>query len=219
VGNRSTDAVPNHGSVFFIKPRNIPFAVTARHVYEGYVKRLEQNSGVKCQINSLRFDPTQRLVGYGRDCDIATFWLTPTEFEGLDRLAIPWPPLILMEGQLVLYAGLPAVAKKSPEPGYVDFGVYTSLAVVDSLSDRDISSVTPPPDQLIGILGKGLPPQGYDLAGMSGGPMIILVESHAGIVSWWLAGIIYECHPTFEIVKGARADAIHEDGTVLCEAQ
>jgi hypothetical protein len=94
--------------------------------------------------------------------------------------------------------------------------LYTSLAIVDSVSERDISLVTPPPDQLLDILGKGLPLPGYDLAGMSGGPMAILVETRAGIVKWQLAGIIYECHPTFEILKAARADSIHDDGTVDC---
>jgi hypothetical protein len=67
-GNIATDALPHHGSVFFIRPGDIPLAVTARHVYEGYARHVAEDSAVRCQINGLRFNPTQRLVGFGRDC-------------------------------------------------------------------------------------------------------------------------------------------------------
>jgi hypothetical protein len=59
------------------------------------------------------------------------------------------------------------------------------------------------------------PPSGYDLGGMSGGPVVILLLNE-GILAWQLSGVIYECHPAFEIVKAARADRIRRDGTVDC---
>jgi len=150
----------------------------------------------------------------GRDCDLATFELTQAELRELDRITVPWPPVIPAVGQVVLLAGVSGATKKSPAPGYIDLGYYTAFACVDSVSDRYISSVIPPSDGLLDVLGKGLPPDGYDLGGTSGGPVATLHEGR--IVSWQLSGAICECHPTFNIVKAARADMIKADGAIDC---
>jgi hypothetical protein len=62
--------------------------------------------------------------------------------------------------------------------------------------------------------GLELPPVGYNLAGMSGGPMLSLVNGEA-VVGWRLAGVISECsRELVEIVVAARADFIRADGTI-----
>jgi len=64
-------------------------------------------------------------------------------------------------------------------------------------------------------LGLDLPAPGYDLAGMSGGPMLALVQGEA-VIGWRLAGVIYSCSREIgEIVVAARADFIGADGQVL----
>jgi hypothetical protein len=214
-GDLSNDVAPSHGSMSFADTGEALLGITARHVYEAYVESAARNASITCQINNVRFNPVERLISVGADCDIATFAMRPSELEKIERITIPWPPVIPKVGQLVLFAGLPAAARKSPQPGHVDLGYYIRFADVDSVSDRDISSKKPPNDQLLDILGKGLPPSGYDLGGMSGGPLAVVIENDS-ILSWRLSGIIYECHPTFEIVKAARADVIRPDGTVDC---
>jgi len=72
------------------------------------------------------------------------------------------------------------------------------------------------------VLGNGLPPEDYDFRGMSGGPMLTVVE-HNGIRSWRLAGILYRGpNPVdedgvpaiagLEIMTARRADFILPDG-------
>jgi hypothetical protein len=64
-------------------------------------------------------------------------------------------------------------------------------------------------------LGLDLPAPGYDLAGMSGGPMLALVQGEA-VIGWRLAGVIYSCSREIgEIVVAARAEFIGADGQVL----
>jgi len=216
----SSETVPAHGSMFFADTGIEAFilAITARHVYEAYTERSGVNPNLKCQINDLPFSPHARRISLGRDADLATFWLTRAELQILERITIPWPPLIPQVGQDVLLAGMPGIAKTylAPrtysEPHQVAFGVYTRLATVNSVNDRDISMVKPPNEFLLDIAEKGLPPPGYDMGGMSGGPVAIIQD--AEIVSWAISGVIYECNSTCEIVKAARADVIEPNGRI-----
>ena len=79
---------------------------------------------------------------------------------------------------------------------------------------------------LIGVLGNGVPPERYDFGGLSGGPMLAIME-HRGLRSWVLAGVIYQgpnpsTDPTeaidgMEIIKARRAHFILPDGTLDIE--
>jgi hypothetical protein len=212
-GDRSRDVVPSNGSVFFVDTGKALIAITARHVYEAYCQCAEQNSRVTCQIDSMRFNPRERLISLGSGCDLATFDLKAAELTKLGKTTVPWPPVIPDRERIVLFAGVPGATKKSPAPGYVDLGFYTAFAKVDSVNDRDISSVIPSNEMLVDVLGKGLPPPGYDLGGLSGGPVAVLLES-VGILHWALSGVIYECGSSFQILKAARADSISADGAI-----
>ena len=66
----------NNGSMFFLYTGQALFAVTARHVFEGYMKRAKDQP-VLCQIDGMPFDPEKRLISAGSDgVDIATFSIT-----------------------------------------------------------------------------------------------------------------------------------------------
>src|SRR5271154_292366 len=77
--------VLHNGSMFFLDTKKALFGVTARHVYEGYLRAREQGP-MTCQIGNLVFDPTERLIDLGRDVDIATFRVTEQEIAELGRL-------------------------------------------------------------------------------------------------------------------------------------
>ncbi len=53
----------------------------------------------------------------------------------------------------------------------------------------------------------------YDLQGLSGAPLLALVE-HNGMSSWRLSGVIYTAHTDWRIMFAARADFIRSDGQV-----
>jgi hypothetical protein len=73
---------------------------------------------------------------------------------------------------------------------------------------------------LIPLLGSGIPPENFDFRGMSGGPMLGVVEST--LRSWALVGVIYqgpntsldpnEAIPGLEIIRARRAHFILPDG-------
>jgi hypothetical protein len=115
--------------------------------------------------------------------------------------------------KIVLIAGFPSVGKRFTESGILNFGLYHACTSIDSVNDRDISMVREADDEVADLVGKGLPPRGFDVRGMSGGPVIAVLEN-VGIVSWALAGAIYECSTYFEIIKAVRADLIDENGIV-----
>jgi hypothetical protein len=148
------------------------------------------------------------------DTAVATFDILPSELTRLERSTVPWPPSIPLVNKSVLIAGFPGAGKTFTESGALNFGLYHSLTSVDSVSDRDISMIRPPDVEMTDIAGKGMPPRGFDMSGMSGGPVISVLETGAGLVSWALAGAIYECGTNFEITKAVRADLIGEDGII-----
>jgi hypothetical protein len=49
-------------------------------------------------------------------------------------------------------------------------------------------------DYLFDIMGKGLPPEDFDFGGISGGPMLTVVEN-CGLRLWRLAGCIFQSIP------------------------
>ena len=209
-----TRGVPSNGSIFFVDTGKSLVAVTARHVYEASCETALQDPRVVCQIDNLRFDPRQRVIALGRDCDMATFAFRKDDLAEIGKTTVPWPPVVPVEGAIVLFAGLPGETKKSPEPGHVEGGYLTGLARVDSINDRDISCVIPPNELLLDVIGKGLPPPDYDLGGMSGGPVAVVSDTDSSILSWSIAGVIYECGGSFRIIKAVRADRIGDDGVI-----
>jgi hypothetical protein len=74
--------------------------------------------------------------------------------------------------------------------------------------------VTPPNDEMIDLIGKGLPPRNIDVGGMSGGPVITPFREVSGELTYSLSGVIYECQPNLEIIKAARAAKIDDHGLV-----
>jgi hypothetical protein len=161
----------------------------------------------------LEVDLRDRLISRGSHCDLATFVILPSELDQLDRRATPWPPAIPPVNKSVLIAGFPGVGKRRSESGGLTFGLVKALTTVDSVSDRDLSMLRPPDDEVTDVEGKGLPPRNFDFSGMSGGPVVTVLE-RLGIVSFALAGVIYECSVDFEVIKAVRADLIAEDGSI-----
>ena len=92
--------------------------------------------------------------------------------------------------------------------------------MADVVGRKDITTVFDR-SRWIDAMGLGLPPERYDFGGISGGPMLSVIERN-GIRSWALAGVIYEgpnpstenghSIPGFETIKARRAHFIGADG-------
>ena len=207
----------NNGSMFFLDTGVTLLAVTARHVYESYLERRRDIPGPElvCQIDGMHFDPVSRLIAAGTDIDITTFHITAEELRCLRRITTRWPPVIPEVGNGVLVCGLPGETRLTPRPGLLDIGYSTALMRVDSVTDRTISMMMQPNEEMIDILGIGLPPPSRDIGGMSGGPVAAVVTSTSGIFSWAISGVIYEGHQSFDIIQAMRADLIRPDGSLI----
>jgi hypothetical protein len=198
--------------MFFIDTGAKLLGITARHVYEAYIKALEVDPRTTCQVLNAAFDLKDHLSGKGSTVDIAAFEIDRSQFDAIGRITVPWPPEVPDVGDAIVVAGFPGAAR-SVAPIRVTYGVYAAIAVARSVSDRDVSYNKPiSEDLLVDIFGTGLPPQGYDLGGMSGGPVVRLRDG--GVLSWALCGVIYECHSGFEILKAAHANCIQPDGSI-----
>jgi hypothetical protein len=199
-----------NGSMFFIDTGAGVFGVTAKHVYDEYLSAAAEKY-VLCKVDGMRFDPIERLVSAGVMCDVVTFKISNEELRTLDRLTTPWPPVVPEVGQAVLLAGFPGCEKSFSGSNSIDLRMYAAKWIVDSVSERDISIVRPPDSEVLDIHGKGFPEHQYDFGGMSGGPVVIVIDG-GHIFSWALSGVIYELQQSLEIFKAVRADVISEDG-------
>jgi hypothetical protein len=74
--------------------------VTARHVYDGYVKRKRASSQISAKLGGFTFDLEDRLIarGQGARVDIATFHIDVSELPliGFQPIKDAWPPLARM---------------------------------------------------------------------------------------------------------------------------
>jgi hypothetical protein len=158
--------------------------------------------------------PKERLIGTGTDIDIATFHITPGELAELGNITVPWPPKVPAVGTGVFVCGLPGFARDMPASRIVAFKHFTALMCVDSVSERAISMVRQPNEEMMDLLGKGLPPPNMDIGGMSGGPIAAHMNTPTGLTCWFLSAVVSEGHQAYDIIHGARADWINDDGTI-----
>jgi hypothetical protein len=101
-----------------------------------------------------------------------------------------WPPGPPQQDRGVYYSGFPGTETIWLSPREISFGAAPGGGVASSVSETDVSTLIER-ENLIAVLGGGTPPENFDFGGMSGGPMLTVIET--GVIrSWSLAGVIYE---------------------------
>lgn len=211
--------VCNNGSIFFLCIGGVLLGVTAAHVYQGYLDaRKKSPRQIVCRIGNLEFDPESRLRGLRDGIDIATFALTWDELKVIGKQAISvdpsdWPPPHPFSGQTAFLLGFPGKSRLWMNPRAISFGLCIGMQPVGTASDR---SITCPfeRDCWVDTMGRGLLPQGVDLGGISGGPLLLPMEAD-GSWSMSVGGVIYEAPSLgFETVVSLPAHFIAVDGTI-----
>jgi hypothetical protein len=195
------------------------FIATAAHVYEEYLEDKQKHRDLVCQLGDLSFNLEDRLIDYrgSKVLDIATFKISEKELNALNKNVLvgsnsSWPPRRVMKDEGVFFAGFPGLERTEPGVQECNFGLYASLTPVSSVSERHIGCAFER-DEMIDILGLGIPNEGYDLGGVSGCPVLVLEESKAGIFSWFLGGVVYSASTELgEIVFAHHADYLLPDG-------
>ncbi len=223
-GPHRNDADPNgrvrNATLFVVDAGMGPFAVTANHVYEGYVEAKAKHPGTRCRVLAkpdgrrrapLAFDPEARLIARLHNPDIATFGITIREVSRLGIAVVTnWPPLVPERGQVVAFAGFPGRARRRIGRRDLHFEVTPGLALATSVNDRHISCQSGQ-DHRQNADGFRLPPRHYDTGGMSGGPLFTVGEVGAPS-SWRLGGVISQGSPALGILRASLAECLLPDG-------
>jgi hypothetical protein len=209
----------NNGSAFFLDFGGRLLLVTAAHVYHGYISAKRKAGRILCHIGNAEFDPERHLVGLGQNIDIATFDFTYDELGNVGKqpllVADPssWPPPHPFSGQVAFVAGFPAASRLWLTSRSVSFGLYASSPRINSASDRQITCPFER-EYWIDATGCGLPPRGFDLGGISGGPLLIPMDAD-GVWNFYLGGVISEAPSRdYETVISVPAHFIAWDGTI-----
>lgn len=208
--------IDNNGSAFFLNLGTGTFFVTAAHVYEGYLEAKSKNPNLRCVLGSVEIDLKARCKGYlgSEILDIATFHIEPNELQQTKKHVCYGVSKRVVAGSEVLIGGFPGLEREKVNAQEYSFGLYTALTPVHSSSDRHFGCVLNRANW-IDTLGQGLPDVGYDMGGMSGGPAFLFQESTEGVITWDLAGVIYNSSTEIgEVLFCNHAQFISTDGSI-----
>ena len=213
-----------NGSIFFVDCGEGCIGVTAAHVIDGYRQDLAAHPTLTCQIGrDLIVDINERLIDIDQQIDIATVRISSREVAQLGKIVYRgtgknWPPPPPTRDRGVILAGFPGRERFFPTRNAIVFGLFSLGGIATSISDRDICYQIER-SELIDVLGRGLMPKNFDMGGISGGPMLTIVEQ-GGLRLTRLAGAVYSGPDVrslnkiegFEVVRARRADFLLPDG-------
>jgi len=215
-----------NGSAFFLDAGEGPFGVTAAHVIEDYKKCRKKGQVEEVKLSNIPFDieNKNRIIAIDNNIDLATFEITSEEIQSIGTIVITgsnrsWPPTPPQQDRGIFLAGFPSIETTSHSVPDFGFGAHSINGTANSISEKDIS-IQIKREELIDILGYGLPKKNYNFGGMSGGPVLALIDGT--IQSWVFAGVVYEGpNPSpdrdnsisdFEIIRARRAHFILPNG-------
>jgi hypothetical protein len=223
---RQTDSgiAVRNGSIFFIDCGEGCIGVTAAHVVDGYRQDVAKHSAMTCQIgHDLVIDLDERLIDIDHKIDIATIRISADEVARLGKIVYrgvgnAWPPDPPAKDRGIIFAGFPGRERFFSTPNAIVFGLFSLGGIATSISDRDICYQIER-TELIDVLGKGLMAENFDMGGISGGPMLTIVEQR-GLRLTRLAGVVYSGPDVsslnkiegFEVVRARRADFLLPNG-------
>ena len=227
--NSSGERIKN-GSAFFLNTGEVLFAVTACHVVEECFADSKLPSFVQVMIGGRRGTALpmhlgDRLIDAHRDIDIATFRVTAEELEKCGHTALTgfqraWPPRVPEIESGVTYSGFPGRARTVPALRNVGFGIFAAATNLTSVNEHSLSMLIER-EKLVQVHGDGIFSEDYDFGGISGGPIIAIVQTTT-IRSWIPAGVIIhgpnqtgdasQSIQGFEMIKARPVQYILPDG-------
>ena len=202
-------------SCFFVKSSEKTFGVTAKHVMQALKSAQESDRSTIRQIGNTIVDLAGRQIAEGIRVDIATFEMSESEIERLEKTPITlWPPdPPNNDDKGVLISGYPAKSLSPMSEREAVFGIYTASAVAQRITDWQITIQV----EWNHVQGRpelgGLPPRNFDTGGMSGGP-VLSIRDRRGFQSFPLAGVISEGRIETDTFIAERADAILANGLI-----
>jgi hypothetical protein len=224
-----------NGSLFFLDAGQGAFAVTAAHVVTECLRDSKSPTFVQCMIGrhgkpAHPFHLGDRIIDAHAEIDIATLRFTPAEMQTIGRTVLTgsqgqWPPRLAEVDGGVTYCGYPGKGRRWLAKRELSFGVVSMGGIVTNAHDTCIS-IQIERGNLMQVLGDEPMPENFDFGGMSGGPVLAIVQSHT-LRSWKPAGVIFQGpNPTgdasqsiagLEIIRARPVHFIKADGTLDVE--
>ena len=175
-----------NGSAFFLDAGAGPFGVTANHVIDGWRQDRAHGNVVALQLGldlQLDLEGEHAIIAAHQGLDVATFRITANEIKRIGKQILTgyqksWPPSPPEQGRGIYYSGFPATETIWLSPRAISFGAAPGGGVASSVSETDISMLIEQ-QSLIAVMGGGSPPENYNFGGMSGGPVLTVVETSA----------------------------------------
>jgi hypothetical protein len=171
------------------------------------------------QIENIPFDPAAKLRGYNRDLDIATFQFSYDDLIKMGKQAIsgsPWPPPEhIPEGLAVWFGGFPGINRLWIGSNKMSLGISMGHVPITTVTLRQITCRFDR-EQFVSAENHRTAPPGFDMGGMSGGPLLLPYGNEVGEWYYWLGGVISEARSgtDFETVVAVRAHFINPDGSI-----
>ena len=219
------------GSAFLIDTGVRTFGVTAAHVVTEYLQDTKSPQFAFCLLGSklgpaVRIPLGDRIIDANAEIDIATFELTEEEIAKTGLTVLQgfyhpkWPPPVPEVDRGVTYCGFPGNGRRWLSPKEISFGIVSMAGIATSSHERALS-VLIERDHLVQVHGDEPMPDNYDFGGISGGPMLAIVDT--GIIRSWMpaaviiqgpnpSGIAGESISGFEMIKGRPVHFIKADG-------
>jgi len=196
--------------------------VTAAHVLRGY-RADAKREYVRMRIwDAVVDDLDERVICLPSqgEIDIATLEVDEQLLRTVGKEIVPlgWPPHPPQEGRGILLAGYPG-DERLIEQGTVNFGLFTAIVIARTVSEKQITWLIER-DWQLDTAEIPPPPPEYNLGGVSGGPLITLLETDSYVATHTLGGIIAE-QPDYEKsdfsierVVATRADLVSANGRI-----
>ena len=172
-----------------------------------------------CQLGNILFDPEARLIGCCDDLDIATFRVDASEAAQLGKAVVTsdirnWNSLGPAPGDFAFFGGFPAQTRGMTPDNNFATAPYLAITPITSVTDHQITCRFDR-NKMIDFSGSGLPPQGYDVGGVSGGPLLVPTLTDEGLI-WRFAGVIVQAAmgEMFEQVVAVRSQYVQSDGRI-----
>jgi hypothetical protein len=191
-------------------------------VFAEYREAKRTAPAIACQLGHVLFDPETRLISCRDDLDIVTFRVSQSEVEQIDKprvLSDPpnWEPVSPAVGNFAFFAGFPAQTRGMTASGDFVTAPYFAMPPITSVTDHQIACRFDR-EKMIDLVRSGLPPLGYDIGGISGGPLLVptLVRQDVEGVVWRLGGVIVQATKgeLFDQIVAVRGHYLQPDGRI-----
>jgi hypothetical protein len=219
------------GTFFVLDTGERIFGVTAGHVIQQCFRHMRTEAFQGCNLGgmgrSIPVEMNKRIIDANAQLDIGTFHVTREEAEHIGRTVLTgfvknWPPIPVLEGRGVTYCGFPGVGRTAIGPRDIDFNGVTASGIATG-ANESVISILIERQHLVAPIGESMLPENYDFRGISGGPVLAIIETDK-LRSWMPAGVIFqgpntsgdpnESIPGFELIRARPIQYIHADGTL-----